>query len=842
MTRTRTRSALRARQQGLALLIAAALTTLVLAGATAAAGAVTAYRWQVQQSGAIGSSGFTASWPDVCGGQPDIDNNPSPVVTTMSTAAYCSDDRIRNRRPAGPHDVMLLIKDTAYATATTVTGQATGNRWALEDNGGGGKTVRLSLGYAQGGSFTGWGFVDVVIPNGVNDLYLPDMSGISGMAPSGSHLALLVTKQVGANNSRVVFSIADQRQGGDQSGQITVDETAAGNTTTLGDGTDPGASSLCPGDPETVASQFTFVTDGNTDAVNDVTVSLAPAGGFNHLSQVRITNAGGGTQYGLVNNPASDTLAISLTGLDATASATPYEVRITAKSHAAMAAPPGASYDLTAPITAFTPASNSTAGSDNDTEATTVDNGSPGSPAWGTITPGDNQITLAWTDPGDADFQQVIIVRRQGGAVTAAPVEGQTYAVNDTLAPGETVVFAGTGASSPWTDTGVTNGNSYWYAIFARDACVNWSAGSATGPHTPAAAGNVTTLGDGTDPASSPLLCPGDGATLLAALTFQTDGNSDVVNDLTVTLVEGGAGNAFEGLAKVEIINVAATTVYGEVNNPASDTVLIPLSLNTLTATSILTQYRVRITPKAHLDMPAPPGQSYSITGTVTAFTPASNSTAGSDLNSDTVTVDNGSTANATWVTITPGDGQISLAWTDPADADFAEVIIVRKQGGALVGGPAEGQTYAVSDPVGDGSVVFVGDDAASPWTDTGVTNGQSYWYKVFARDNPCVNWSTGAETGPHTPQAPANEVTPGVPSATSVLCDSVTVEAPFSGDVNTNSTTDFGRKAGTDCTGGGYVAVVGCTGLSGASPRSCLDSTVADQTDYCYQVTFTDA
>ena len=57
-------------------------------------------------------------------------------------------------------------------------------------------------------------------------------------------------------------------------------------------------------------------------------------------------------------------------------------------------------------------------------------------------------------------------------------------------------------------------------------------------------------------------------------------------------------------------------------------------------------------------------------------------------------------------------------------------------------------------DPLGPGDIdndgdtdVFVGNDAASPWTDAGVSNGQSYWYEIFARDNPCGNWSTGAAT-----------------------------------------------------------------------------------------------
>ena len=43
-----------------------------------------------------------------------------------------------------------------------------------------------------------------------------------------------------------------------------------------------------------------------------------------------------------------------------------------------------------------------------------------------------------------------------------------------------------------------------------------------------------------------------------------------------------------------------------------------------------------------------------------------------------------------------------------------------------------------------------------------------------------------------------------------------------FSDDVNTNSTTDFARKAGTDCTGGDVC----CTPLATAETFSvCLES-----------------
>jgi len=346
------------------------------------------------------------------------------------------------------------------------------------------------------------------------------------------------------------------------------------------------------------------------------------------------------------------------------------------------------------------------------------------------------------------------------------------------------------------------------------------------------AAGNTTTLGDGTDPAAAPSLCPDGPATMLDAFSFVTDGNSDQVNDVTVDLTNGTS----ESLSLIEITSQSGATVYGSVAAPVPDPVTIPLTTNPLTATASLTEYRVRITPKLHADMPAPQGLQYTIQGTVTAFTPATNSTAGSDAGSDTVTIDNRSPDNPSGFSGAAGDNQVQLSWTDPVDADFLEVIIVRKVGGALVGGPVEGQTYAVTDAVGDGTVVFVGNDASSPWIDTGAANGTTYWYKIFARDNPCANWSTGVDSGPHTPAAAKNDVAPDPATSTVDGCNQITVTVTFGGDDNADSSTTFRR--GPSATGP-WTDV--CVGVTGPSPRSCIDTGVLESSTYWHQVEFSD-
>ena len=108
-------------------------------------------------------------------------------------------------------------------------------------------------------------------------------------------------------------------------------------------------------------------------------------------------------------------------------------------------------------------------------------------------------------------------------------------------------------------------------------------------PATPVA----TTLGNGTDP-SNASLAPGGAATMAGAFTLQTSSGTDAITDATVTLATGTSA----GLSLVEITNDAGTVVYGSVANPGSDTPTITLTTN-ITATTTLTQYKIRVTPKS---------------------------------------------------------------------------------------------------------------------------------------------------------------------------------------------------------------------------------------------------
>jgi len=119
--------------------------------------------------------------------------------------------------------------------------------------------------------------------------------------------------------------------------------------------------------------------------------------------------------------------------------------------------------------------------SGDQTFSTLADTTPPANVTGFTATSGNSQVTLTWTNPTDADFAGVIVVRKQGGFPTG-PTDGTT-------------VYTGTGTSQ--VDLGRTNGVTYYYAIYAYDEVPNYSSGSLasatpTGPADIIPPGNVT--------------------------------------------------------------------------------------------------------------------------------------------------------------------------------------------------------------------------------------------------------------------------------------------------------------------------------------------------------------
>ena len=86
-------------------------------------------------------------------------------------------------------------------------------------------------------------------------------------------------------------------------------------------------------------------------------------------------------------------------------------------------------------------------------------------------TPGDTQVTVSWTNPGDADFSNLVVLRNTA-TISDVPAEGSSPAIDDTI--GTSVVrYIASGTS--FIDTGLID-TTYYYRIFAKDTNGNYAA------------------------------------------------------------------------------------------------------------------------------------------------------------------------------------------------------------------------------------------------------------------------------------------------------------------------------------------------------------------------------
>lgn len=258
----------------------------------------------------------------------------------------------------------------------------------------------------------------------------------------------------------------------------------------------------------------------------------------------------------------------------------------------------------------------------------------------------------------------------------------------------------------------------------------------------------TTTLGGGTNPGDA-TIAPGGAATEVDSFTFQTSAGTDNILSVTTTL----AVNTTSSISKVEITSDNGSTVYGSSTDPTANSFSIATTLNGgLIASTTSQQFKIRITPKSHTNMPAVPGSTYTVTSTITAWN-GTNTHAGSDATSSVLTIDNESPANVTGTSTTPGSQQVKIDWTNPVDSDFSNVIVVKSTSTPNNGTPTEGQTYNVSDSLGNGTVIYNSNDAST--TATGLVNSITYYFKIWTKDT-SGNYSQNGVEVSDTPTAAA--------------------------------------------------------------------------------------
>jgi predicted phage tail protein len=268
----------------------------------------------------------------------------------------------------------------------------------------------------------------------------------------------------------------------------------------------------------------------------------------------------------------------------------------------------------------------------------------PGPPAGLTATAGNAQVTLSWgapaSDGGSPVSGYIVDQGTSPGGETGVPVNGSLV----------------TGTS--YTVTGLTNGTTYYFKVFAVNAV------GQSPPSAEASAIPVTVPGS---PAGL-TVTPGNAQVRLSWTAPASDGGSPV----TGYNLYAGTTADFNGRAPFAKVTGTVVTVTGLVNG---------------------TPYYFR----------------------VTAVNRAGEGPASAEAKAIPVTVPGAPTR----LTATPGNSRLTLSWTAPASggAAISGYIIYR-------GTSPDGETGA---PV-NGSLV-----TGTSYTVTGLANGTTYYFKVFA-------------------------------------------------------------------------------------------------------------
>jgi predicted CxxxxCH...CXXCH cytochrome family protein len=342
-------------------------------------------------------------------------------------------------------------------------------------------------------------------------------------------------------------------------------------TVTVGNGAGVTAAAIAPGAVAwtPVDSFDVTVTSGTpTGSLTGITYT-AITGMSQYLAGVRFVRASDGFVLGTDAAPTGEAWSIAIAaGTDLlSASSKSYRVEVQPKTHAqidAISPVPGATLTL-APGTmaqdAVTAISTSAGASVNYADGSTadpffgavvIDNLSPANVTGASANGGGLEATLSWTNPGDADFQKVVVCGKTSALAAAdKPAEGADPAAGAACGTAS-VVHVGT--ASP-AIVNLAASTTWYFRFFSRDVNGNFSSGVTVGP---VIVENFQSDGDLTPWATTPvvsILNPKSGAVLTLPAKVQvrvfspTAGGALVPAD-TVNLVVGGVNHVLGPTAR----------------------------------------------------------------------------------------------------------------------------------------------------------------------------------------------------------------------------------------------------------------------------------------------------
>jgi uncharacterized repeat protein (TIGR01451 family) len=391
----------------------------------------------------------------------------------------------------------------------------------------------------------------------------------SGSALTKNGTLPVLTLNVNVVSGTVWTNTATVSSGADGDNNLidsTATDTWPTNTTTLATGTDPSAATVAPSALATDVNTFTLRTNTGTEPINSVTVNLSSPLGIDTLAITDNTN----NVLGSVAFPAaSGAITIPVIGMTATTTLQTFKVRVTPLVHVSMPAPPGATYTITAPVTAWSGSAGHT-GSDTNTNALTIDNLSPNSATATDATRNGAKFNLKWTSSSSSDFSttdgSVVYRWAASSAGSEVPIEGSSPTKGDvngtatvacvvsSSASTALALTDGPSGSSSCTTSSLTPSQSFTYKVFQKDTRGNFDigvllAGISTPPPSPPASFNCVEVG--ADASSGPLFTKlvdtpfsFDIVALKADGSVETTYATDASKNVTVELVDGSGTTA----------------------------------------------------------------------------------------------------------------------------------------------------------------------------------------------------------------------------------------------------------------------------------------------------------
>jgi fibronectin type 3 domain-containing protein len=459
----------------------------------------------------------------------------------------------------------------------------------------------------------------------------------------------------------------------------------------------------------------------------------------------------------------------------------------------------------------------------------------PGTPTLNSANAGNGSVALAWSAPGS----------NGGSAITAYKVYRGTSSGGETL-------LTTLGNVTSWTDTNAANGTTYYYKVSAvnsvgEGAASNEKSGTpATVPGGPAL--NNATAGNGS--VALAWSAPGSnggsaitaykvyrgtssgGETLLTTLgnvTSWTDNNT--ANGTTYYYEVSAVNSMGEGVAS----NERSATPSQPANVPSAPALTSAAGGNASVALtwnapsnnggSAVTGYKVyRGTSSGNETLLTSLGvvtgwtDSSVTNGTtyyykVSAVNSVGESAASNELSatpSQPATAPSAPSLNAA----TPGNGSVALAWSAPSD-----------NGGSAITGY---RVYRGTSSGGETLLTTLG--GVTSWTDTGLTSGTTYYYKVTALN------SVGESARSN--ELSAKPVTvPGAPALNSATAGSATVALAWSAPSNNGGSAISGYRVyrGTSSGSESLLTTLG-------NVTSWTDTGLTNGTAYYYTVTAVNA